>query len=464
MRNFLDENFLLGSSTAERLYHDYAASMPLIDYHCHIPAREIAENNNYRNLAEIWLKHDHYKWRAMRSNGIAEREITGAAGGYEKFNLWAETLPYCIGNPLYHWTHLELKRYFGITVPLNSNSAEYIWETCNNMLAKDEFRPQNIIKRSNVDWLCTTDDPADDLQYHEQLRREENIEVYPTFRPDKYVNIDGVDFAVNVAALAGSAQTTIKTFGEFLEVFSCRLNYFAGNRCFLSDHALECAVYRDCDEKQAAKIFAKRLKGEKLTSKEIERFKSFMLLYCAREYVKRGWAMQLHIGAIRNNNSEMYRALGPDSGFDSIGDAVYAGKLAQLLNAMNEHCSGLPKTVIYNLNPRDNEVIGSLIGCFQSDYPGKIQFGSGWWFCDQQDGMIRQMTALGNLGLLSRFIGMLTDSRSVLSYTRHEYFRRILCNLLGKWVENGEYPADWDMLGNIVRGICYDNAKKYFGR
>ena len=464
MRKFLDDNFLLQTYAAERLYHDFAKTMPIIDYHCHIPAKEIAENNNYSDMAEIWLKHDHYKWRAMRSNGIAEDFVTGSAGGYAKFGAWSQTLPYCIGNPLYHWTHLELQRYFGITVQLNSNSADYVWESCNRLLGQEEFRPQSIISRSGVDWLCTTDDPADDLQYHAQLRREANVNVFPTFRPDKYVNIDNAGFVSDIAKLADAARTAIRQFGEFLEVFSCRLKHFAENKCFLSDHALEFAVYSDCDEKQAGKIFAKKMSGESLSKKEIEKYKSFMLIYCAKEYVKRDWAMQLHIGAIRNNNSAMFKQLGPDSGFDAIGDAVYAKKLAQLLDAMNERCGGLPKTLIYNLNPRDNEVIGALIGCFQSDYPGKIQFGSGWWFCDQQDGMYRQLTALANLGLLSRFVGMLTDSRSVLSYTRHEYFRRVLCNLLGRWVENGEYPADWDFLGKIVRGICYDNAKAYFAK
>ncbi|MFA6076136.1 MAG: glucuronate isomerase [Negativicutes bacterium] len=462
MRNFLDDNFLLHSPTAERLYHDYAKSLPIIDYHCHIPAKEIAENNNYADMAEIWLKHDHYKWRAMRSNGIPENGITGTVSGYKRFCSWAATLPYCIGNPLYHWTHLELRRYFGITVQLSTDSAEYIWDNCNQQLTRAEFRPQSIIKSSNVDWLCTTDDPADDLCCHAQLRREGNVKVFPTFRPDKYVNIDNAAYIADVAGLAVAAAADIKNFSEFLAVFSCRLNHFADNKCFLSDHALEYAVYRACDERQAAKIFARRLSGKALSPKAVEKFKSFMLIYCAKEYVSRGWTMQLHLGAIRNNNSEMFRKLGPDSGFDSIGDAVYAKNLAQLLDAMNEQCGGLPKTIIYNLNSRDNEVIGTLIGCFQSTYPGKIQFGSGWWFNDQKDGMIRQMTTLGNLGLLSKFVGMLTDSRSVLSYTRHEYFRRILCNLLGEWVENGEYPADWDMLKKIVRGICYENAKNYF--
>ena len=462
MRSFMDDNFLLQSPTAERLYHDYARDMPIIDYHCHIPAAEIAANSNYKDIAEIWLKHDHYKWRAMRSNGIEERFITGSADARHKFEAWTRTMPYCIGNPLYHWTHLELKRYFGIEQCLNGESAQQIWDNSNELLKGDDYRPQSIIKRSNVDWLCTTDDPADDLAGHEIIRAQGQVRVYPTFRPDKYVNIENRDFIDCVVRLGEVVKQPMRDFSDFLEIFDNRIEYFASKGCFLSDHALEYAVYADCTERQAEKIFAARLRGESLGVQDIARYKTFMLQHCAREYVRRGWAMQIHIGAIRNLNSTMFDALGPDSGFDAIGDAVYATALAALLDGIQRSVGDLPKTIIYNLNPRDNEVIGSIVGCFQGGIPGKIQFGSGWWFCDQKDGMTRQMTALGNLGLLGRFIGMLTDSRSVLSYTRHEYFRRIACNLIGGWVENGEYPADWGMLERLIRGISYQNAKDYF--
>lgn len=458
----MDENFLLSNDTAVTLYHQYAKEMPIYDYHCHISPKEIAENKKYRNITEIWLGGDHYKWRAMRSNGVPEKYITGDASDKEKFMKWAETMPYCIGNPLYHWTHLELKRYFGIDKLLSPETAEEIWEKCNAVL--ENLTVRDIIKKSNVKLLCTTDDPTDTLEYHKAIAEDKtfDVKVLPAFRPDKSFNIEKEGFKEWIAKLGQVVGFEIKTFDDLTKALKARLEYFHEVGCRISDHALDPVVFEPGTADEATVILQKGLKGEVLTEKEIKKYKTQVMLFLGREYARLGWTMQLHIGTIRNNNSRMMRLLGPDTGFDAIADYTYGESLAKFLDALDS-TDQLPKTILYTLNPRDNEMLGTIIGCFQGGIPGKMQFGSGWWFNDQKDGMIRQMVALANLGLLSRFVGMLTDSRSFLSYTRHEYFRRILCNLLGEWVENGEAPNDMKLLGEMVQNICYNNAKNYFG-
>lgn len=458
----MDENFLLSNDTAVTLYHQYAKEMPIYDYHCHISPKEIAENKKYRNITEIWLGGDHYKWRAMRSNGVPEKYITGDASDKEKFMKWAETMPYCIGNPLYHWTHLELKRYFGIDKLLSPETADEIWEKCNAVL--ENLTVRDIIKKSNVKLLCTTDDPTDTLEYHKAIAEDKtfDVKVLPAFRPDKSFNIEKEGFKEWIAKLGQVVGFEIKTFDDLTKALKARLEYFHEVGCRISDHALDPVVFEPGTADEATVILQKGLKGEVLTEKEIKKYKTQVMLFLGREYARLGWTMQLHIGTIRNNNSRMMRLLGPDTGFDAIADYTYGESLAKFLDALDS-TDQLPKTILYTLNPRDNEMLGTIIGCFQGGIPGKMQFGSGWWFNDQKDGMIRQMVALANLGLLSRFVGMLTDSRSFLSYTRHEYFRRILCNLLGEWVENGEAPNDMKLLGEMVQNICYNNAKNYFG-
>ena len=404
--SFITKDFMLKNKTAKKLYA-YAEKMPIIDYHCHLSPKMIAENHQFKNAYDLFLGGDHYKWRLMRSNGIDEEYITGGADDFEKWCAFAKTVPLMIGNPMYHWTHLELKRYFGIDETLSEKTAKVIWDKVNACLAKEEFRAQGLIKMSNVEVICTTDNPYDDLAYHKQLKTF-GTKILPTFRPD---------------------LSDIRT--DICE----RMDYFHENGCRLSDHAID-----------------------EMNDELIEK-----LVFLGEEYAKRGWTMQLHIGAMRNNNTKMFEKLGPDTGFDSVNDFQIAEGVSKLLNAL-EMKDALPKTILYTLNPKDNYVLGTMLGNFQkAPTPGKIQFGSGWWFNDQRDGMESQMKALANLGLLSRFVGMLTDSRSFVSYPRHEYFRRILCNLLGKWVEEGEYPADFEMLKEIVEGICYKNAKEYFG-
>ena len=464
-RDFMDEDFLLQNETARKLYHEHAKAMPIFDYHCHLSPKEIAANKRYRNITEIWLGGDHYKWRAMRSNGVPERYITGDAPDKEKFLKWAETMPQCIGNPLYHWTHLELRRYFGIEKLLGPETAEEIWAQCNRLLQEEEFTARGLIARSNVKVICTTDDPADSLEYHRALAGEPGfpVKVLPAFRPDKSFNIDKEGFAEWLVRLGGAAGREIRGFADLQEALLQRLEYFHEVGCRVSDHALDPPAYREGGDAEADFILRKALGGEPLSGAEIEKYKGRVLLFLGRQYARLGWVMQLHIGTIRNNNRRMMGQIGPDTGFDAIADYTYAETLARYLNALEE-TDQLPKTILYCLNPRDNELLSTLIGCFQGGgIPGKMQFGSGWWFNDQKDGMIRQMTALANLGLLSRFVGMLTDSRSFLSYTRHEYFRRILCNLLGEWAENGEAPNDLKLLGGMARDICFNNAKNYFG-
>ena len=449
--SFINDNFMLKTETARKLYAA-VKDLPIIDYHCHLSPKMIAEDYKFRNAFDLFLGGDHYKWRQMRTNGVDEEYITGGADEYEKFKAFARTVPYLIGNPLYHWTHLELKRYFDIDETLNEESCERIWNRVNECLAKDEYSAQNLIKRSNVAIICTTDDPLDTLEYHEQLKNFET-KILPTFRPDKAVEIGKETFIPYIE------QTGVKTYDELVAWMRARIQYFHDHGCRLSDHALEYVPFGIGDAEAA---FNKRMAGETLTNEEIDAFKTAMLTVCAEEYTRLGWAMQLHIGALRNNNRRMYEKLGADVGFDSINDLCIAENLSKFMDSL-EYRDVLPKTILYTLNPKDNYVLGTMLGNFQkAPVAGKIQFGSGWWFNDQRDGMEGQMQALANLGMLARFVGMLTDSRSFVSYPRHEYFRRILCNLIGKWVDEGEYPADMDTLTEIVSGICYHNALKYF--
>lgn len=465
MAQFLTEDFLLDTEFARRLYHDYAKDEPIFDYHCHLPPELIAQDYKFKNLYDIWLKGDHYKWRAMRTNGVPERMCTGDATDREKFDAWAATVPHTIGNPLYHWTHLELRRPFGITGKLLSPStAGEIWERGNELLAQDNFSARGIMKQMNVKMVGTTDDPIDSLEHHKAVARDTSfdIKVLPSWRPDKAFNIEAATFADYVKKLEAAADVSITRFSDLRDALKKRMDHFAAHGCKVSDHALDVVVYGEADDATLDGILTRRLNGETPTTEEIAQFKTGVLLYLASEYQRREWVQQYHIGALRNNNTRMFQLIGADVGFDSINDQPLAEPLSKLLGAQGL-AGGLPKTILYCLNPRDNEVIGTMVGNFQGEgMPGKMQFGSGWWFNDQKDGMQRQMTQLANLGLLSRFVGMLTDSRSFLSYTRHEYFRRILCQMIGHWVEAGEAPADIELLGSMVRNICFDNAKQYF--
>ena len=464
MKYFLREDFMLHNETGKKLYHEYAKNMPIYDYHCHLSAKEIAENKKYENISEAWLGGDHYKWRGMRSNGVDEKYITGNAPDKDKFMKWASTIKYCIGNPLYHWTHLELTRYFGVEKPLNDKTADEIWKTCNSKLQEDDFTARGLIKQSNVKVICTTDDPIDDLKYHKAIKEDKTFDVVvlPTFRPDKGVNIDKEGFEDWLSKLEEVVAFKIKDLNSLEKALEERVEYFHNVGCRISDHGLEGVPFLDATNEEVDSIIKKKVSGENISQEEILKYKTHMLIFFGRLYAKNNWAMQIHMSATRNNNTRMMNLLGPDTGFDAIGDYSVAENLSKLLDALDK-TKQLPKTILYSLNPNDNYVIGSLIGCFQnSEAKGKIQFGAGWWFNDQEDGMIRQMTDLASLGLLSNFIGMLTDSRSFLSYTRHEYFRRILCNMIGEWIENKEYPNDIETLGEIVQNICFNNAKNYF--
>ncbi len=473
MKKFLDENFMLQNETAVKLYHDYAKDMPIIDYHCHLSPKEIAEDKKYKNITEIWLGGDHYKWRVMRSFGITEDFITGDQDDYLKFKAFAKAVPFTIGNPMYHWTHLELQRYFGIDTLLSEETADEIWEKCNTLLNQDDFSARQLITRSKVDVICTTDDPIDDLEYHKQLAADDSFatKVYPTYRPDKSFNIANETFIPWIKSLEEAVGYTVDSIQKLLKALEERIDYFHEVGCRLSDHALDTIEYHtpyiegttNIDYARANQVYKKGLVGDVLTEEEVAIHKGLVLNFLGKAYAKRGWTMQIHIGALRNNNRRMHKAIGPDTGFDSVHDSTFAPALSALLNDLDT-TDELPKTILYVLNPRDNYVIGTMIGNFQGGgTKGKIQFGSGWWFCDQKEGMQDQMSALANLGLLSAFVGMLTDSRSFLSYTRHEYFRRILCNYLGTLVEDGEYPNDEKFLGQIVQDISYNNAKAYFG-
>ncbi len=449
--SFINDNFMLKNETAKKLY-EKVKDLPIIDYHCHLDPKMIAENRKFKNAYELFLGGDHYKWRQMRTNGIEEKYITGDADDYEKFKAFARTMPLLIGNPLYHWTHLELKRYFEIDETLSEETCEMIWNKCNECLKKDEFRTKELIKRSNVDVICTTDDPLDSLEYHEALK-DFQAKILPTFRPDKLVEIGKDTFIPYIK------RTGVKTYTELEAWVRGRILYFNEHGCRLSDHGLEYVPFGIGDSEA---VFNKRMSGAVISKEEADVFKYGIIKLCAEEYTKLGWTMQIHIGALRNNNTKMFEKLGPDTGFDSINDLSFAESLSSFMNSL-EYSDCLPKTILYTLNPKDNYVLGTMIGNYQkAPIPGKIQFGSGWWFNDQRDGMEQQMRSLANLGMISHFVGMLTDSRSFVSYTRQEYFRRILCNILGKWVEEGEYPEDYKTLSGIVRGICYENAKKYF--
>ena len=464
MGQFIHEDFLLQNKTAIILYHEYAKNMPIIDYHCHLDPNEIAQDKRYRSITEVWLGGDHYKWRAMRTNGVDEEAVTGSAPDKEKFLKWAETMPYLVGNPLYHWTHLELKRYFDIDMLLGPDTAEEIWELCNQRLRQPDFSARGIIMRSNVAVICTTDDPVDTLEYHRHIREDPSFKtkVLPAFRPDRAVNIEKQDFRDYVQKLSAASGMPIRTLIDFYAALERRISYFHENGCRLSDHALEPPVFVPGTEREADEVFRKALHGHKLTDQEIAMFKTRTLLFLGSQYAEWGWVMQLHIGTQRDNNTRMFEKLGPNTGYDMMSDYTYSLPLTKYMDTLDRE-GLLPKTILYVINPRDNEMIATLAGCFQGDgIPGKIQFGSGWWFNDQKDGMIRQMIALASMGLLSRFVGMLTDSRSFLSYTRHEYFRRILCNMLGTWVETGEAPDDMGLMGRIVQDIAYYNAMNYF--
>ena len=460
----MDENFLLQTETAQKLYHEHAAKMPIFDYHCHINPKDIAEDRKFNSITEIWLAGDHYKWRGMRTNGVDERFCTGDASDWEKFEKWAETVPHTLRNPLFHWTHLELKRFFGINEVLSPKNARKIYDACNEKLRTPEYSCRGIIRKANVNTICTTDDPIDNLQYHQQIKASGfEVVVLPAWRPDKAMMVDDPAFFNNyVNQLADAAQMTIVTFSDLMTALDKRHQYFHENGCRLSDHGLDTAFAEDYTAKEIRAIFTKVRSGSKLTQEEILKFKSCMLYEFGVMDHSRGWTQQLHIGALRNNNTRLFNKLGPDTGFDSIGDRPVAEPLSKLLNRLDTE-DKLCKTVLYNLNPSDNELYATMIGNFQDgSVPGKMQYGSGWWFLDQKDGMEKQINALSNLGLLSRFVGMLTDSRSFLSYTRHEYFRRTLCNILGNDVENGEIPCDMELLGQMVENICFNNAKNYF--
>lgn len=465
MKAFMDDDFLLQSETAKVLYHDYAKDMPIFDYHCHLNPQEIAENKTYKNITEIWLGGDHYKWRGMRSNGLTEDYMTGDRPDKEKFFAYAEMMPFTLGNPLYHWTHLELKRYFGVEKTLSAATAEEIWTSTNRQLATPGFTAKSLITRSNVKAICTTDDPCDDLRYHKQIAEDKDFDckVLPTFRPDKSFNIDRDTFIPWIKQLSDVVGYDVNSVDLLTKALEERIDYFHEVGCRLSDHALDTVQYKSPDKVIADAVFEKGMNGMPMTYDEIAVYKGTILNFLGKAYAKRSWAMQIHIGALRDNSKRMYETIGPDTGFDSIHDETFAAELSQFLDDLDT-TDELPKTILYVLNPRDNYVIGTMIGNFQGGgIPGKIQFGSGWWFCDQKDGMIDQMKSLSALGLLSRFVGMLTDSRSFLSYTRHEYFRRILCNLIGEWVENGEYPNDIEFLGQVVQDICYNNIVNYIG-
>ena len=465
MKKFMDEQFLLSTETAQTLYHDYAKQMPIYDYHCHISPKEIWENKKFKNITEVWLYGDHYKWRAMRSNGIDEKYITGDASDYDKFKAWAKTVPMTIGNPLYHWTHLELQRYFDIYEVLNEDTADMIWEKVNAKLNQEDFSVRRLIEKSNVKVIGTTDDPLDTLLYHQKIREEGKLDtkVLPAFRPDKGVEINKETFTPWVEQLSKVCQKPIESYETFLKAMEERVNFFHEQGCRLSDHGLEYVPYAEATHEEVCKIFEKGLAQGKVTHQEEEKYKTYTLRFFGKLYAKLGWTMQLHMGAMRNNNTRMHQKIGADTGFDSINDYCIAHPLSRFMDSLALE-DALPKTILYTLNPKDNYVLGAMIGNFQGDgVAGKIQFGSAWWFNDQREGIVEQMKALANLGLLSRFVGMLTDSRSFLSYPRHEYFRRILCNLIGEWVENGEFPKDMILLGEIIQGISYNNAVGYFG-
>ena len=464
MKPFMDKDFLLTTETAKRLYHDYAADMPICDYHCHIDPKDIWEDRRFENITQLWLGGDHYKWRIMRSNGVPEDELTGSAPDRVKFQRFAEALPRAIGNPMYHWCHLELKNYFGYEGTLSGETAQEVWELTEKKLADPAFSARNLITSSNVAFVGTTDDPCSDLRYHALLAESDfAVKVCPSFRPDPAVNIHKSGFKEYIAKLSATCGMPISTVADVCKALTMRIEFFDKHGCRASDHGLDYIMHRQATEEEIDAILAKALAGEAVTKEEAEKYQTAVVLHCGREYARLGWAMQLHFGAVRNPNSRMFAAMGPDVGFDCIGVTDSCAAAYRLMDAW-EADGKLPKTILYSLNPGDDQWLDTLLGAFQgTELPGKIQHGSAWWFNDNKVGMQNQMISLANLGILGNFIGMLTDSRSLLSYARHEYFRRILCDLIGTWVENGEYPADMPYLGKLVQDISFGNAKRYFG-
>ena len=464
MRTFLDENFLLQNKTAERLYHDFAKDLPIIDYHCHLPPDQIANDIKFDNLTQVWLYGDHYKWRAMRTNGVDESYCTGNKPDFDKFQKWAATVPYTLRNPLYHWTHLELKRYFGIEEILNADSSARIYNECSDKLKTDDYSVRNLLRKMHVKVVCTTDDPTDSLEHHKRIADDGfEIRILPAYRPDKAMNPDDPKaFNEYVGKMETVANANIGSYNDYLDALKNRHDYFASMGCSVSDHGLEQIYAEDYSDSEIDAAFNKLRNGESLSLAENLKFRSAMLEVFAQWDHEKGWVQQYHLGALRNNNTRMMKQLGPDTGWDSIGDFSQGKSIAKFLDRLDKN-NQLAKTILYNLNPSDNELMATMIGNFNDgSVPGKIQFGSAWWFLDQRDGMIKQINALSNMGLLSRFVGMLTDSRSFLSYPRHEYFRRILCNLFGEEIEHGELPADIEWTGKIIRDICYHNASDYF--
>jgi glucuronate isomerase len=465
MKPFLSDDFLLSNDTAQQLYHGYAKSMPIIDYHNHLPPDEIAGNINFANLTKVWLNGDHYKWRAMRTNGVDESYITGNKTDIEKFEQWAATVPYTMRNPLYHWTHLELQRYFNITDILNKDSAHHIYQNASAQLQQPSHNVRGLLEMMNVKLVCTTDDPVDNLEHHQKIKADNwSVQVRPAFRPDKAMNVDdAATFNAYLAKLEQASDTAIHQYADYINALKKRHDYFAANHCSVSDHGLETIYAEDYTEAQIEAIFTKIRSGSHLTDIENRQFKSAMLITFAEWDHEKGWVQQYHLGALRNNNGRMLSQLGADTGWDSIGDFSQARALAKFLNRLDSS-DKLTKTIIYNLNPADNELFATMIGNFNDgSVAGKVQWGSAWWFLDQKDGMTKQINALSNMGLLSRFVGMLTDSRSFLSFPRHEYFRRIVCNLFGEEIENGELPNDVDWIGKMIQDICFNNAADYFG-
>jgi glucuronate isomerase len=464
MKKFLDENFLLNTKTAQQLYHEYANDMPIIDYHCHLPPDQIAEDKNFDNLTQAWLYGDHYKWRAMRTNGVHESYCTGNKPDFEKFKKWAETVPYTLRNPLYHWTHLELQRYFGLQEILNGDSAEKIYEECSAKLQTPDYSVRGLLRKMHVKVVCTTDDPVDSLEHHQKIKDDGfEIRILPAYRPDKAMNVDDATAFNNyVSKLEAVSNTNIASYNDYLDALKSRHDFFATMDCSVSDHGLEQIYAEEYTKGEIESSFNKIRSGKELSFEETLKFKSAMLEIFAVWDWEKGWVQQYHLGALRNNNSRMMKQLGPDTGWDSIGDFSQGKALAKFLDRLDRN-NQLAKTILYNLNPSDNELMATMIGNFNDgSVQGKIQYGSGWWFLDQKDGMTKQLNALSNMGLLSCFVGMLTDSRSFLSYPRHEYFRRILCNLFGDEIENGELPNDIQWTGKIIQDICYNNAANYF--
>lgn len=464
MKKFMDADFLLSTETAKKLFAA-ANEEPIFDWHCHLPPKDIYENKTPRDIAELWLSGDHYKWRGMRGVGIDEEYITGDKSPYEKFKAWASAMPNFIGNPLYHWTHLELQRYFGIYETLNEKTADSIWEKANKMISEGGFTPRELIEKSNVYCVCTTDDPADTLEYHALIAEDKSFscKVLPAFRPDKALAIDAPSFMPWLNTLRNVSGKKIESYAELKEVMLERIELFAKMGCRATDHAFTPVPYVRMSDDEVNEVFKKAVNGEEISAKEAEGYKTELFRFLAKEYYRRGWGMEIHIGPMRNNNTRMFNKLGPDTGFDSIADCEVANNLSRLLDSLDCE-NALPKTVLFTLNPKDNYVLGTMLGNFQSsEAASKIQFGTAWWFNDNIDGMREQIKALGNLGVLSKFIGMVTDSRSFLSYPRHEYFRRIVCEFIGNLVENGEYPDDTEFLSNAVKDIAFRNAKTYFG-